>query len=100
MIQVNTNITFTIDTAAFPKKAEAHIIEIPEYNYHWKCELTPIGPHLHIRVLNNFDAKYISFMDRTVPIQTVRLLARDGKQLHHKSVSNRSLSDPQIGNLK
>ncbi|KAG0075304.1 hypothetical protein BGZ93_010109 [Podila epicladia] len=99
MIQVSTNITFTIDTV-FHKKPEVHIIEIPEYNYHWKCELTPIGPHLHIRVLNNFDAKYISFMDRTVPIQTVRVLSIDGKQLYEKLVAARSLSDPQIAAMQ
>ncbi|KAG0337772.1 hypothetical protein BG000_004999 [Podila horticola] len=99
MIQVNTDITFTIDTA-FPKKSEAHVIEIPKYNYYWKCKLTPIGPHLHIRVLNNFDANYISFMDHMMPIQTVRVLASDGKQLQHKSVAARSLNDPQIAAMQ
>ncbi|KAG0031330.1 hypothetical protein BGZ82_007033 [Podila clonocystis] len=99
MIQVNTEITFTINTAS-PKKAESHIIEIPEYSYHWKCELTPIGPHLHIRILNNFDAEYISFIDRIVPIQTVRVLDRNGKQLQQKSVAARSLSDPQIAAMQ
>jgi hypothetical protein len=99
MFVTNADITFQFKIPV-PKDTVVLYFRDGHNRTYWKCELYPRFFHLTITISNTKEDKYTSFLDYTAPLDTVRVLKRNGGQVLQKSVAIIGVGDPQIGTTK
>lgn len=99
MFEINADIAFQFKIPAPKDEVVLHFRDDHNCTY-WKCKLYPGFFHLTITISNTKEDKYTSFLDYTAPLNTLRVLRRNGGQVSQKSIAIVEVGDPQIGTMK
>ncbi|KAG0031333.1 hypothetical protein BGZ82_007036 [Podila clonocystis] len=95
MFEVNTETKFTINIPV-PSENVVNYIHNDVYKFYWKCAIQPDGHHLVVTLSNSIGNKHSSFMHRTAPTKTMKVFARDGRQVYKKPAEDLTRYSHQV----